>query len=175
MVQCYEFRRATMKRRQFLQAVGMAAASATIAKPAIAQAMPELKWRLTASWPKSLDIAYGSCELLAKAVREATDSKFQIQPFAAGEIVPALAVADAVQNRTVEMGHTASYYFFGKDPTFALPAAVPFGLNARMQNAWWYHGGGAELTNDFLKKFNIYALASGNTGTQMGGVVPKRN
>jgi TRAP-type mannitol/chloroaromatic compound transport system substrate-binding protein len=119
-----------MKRRQFLQAAGLAAAATAVAKPAIAQSMPELKWRLTSSFPKSLDTIYGAAEIFAKAVAEATDNKFQIQVFAAGEIVPGLAAADAVQNGTVEMCHTASYYYFGKDPTFAFGTAVPFGLNA---------------------------------------------
>ena len=158
-----------MKRRQFLQGAGLAAAATAVAKPAIAQSMPELKWRLTSSFPKSLDTIYGAAEVFAKAVAEATDNKFQIQVFAAGEIVPGLAAADAVQNGTVEMCHTASYYYFGKDPTFAFGCAVPFGLNARMENAWMYFGGGMELMNDFYKKFNIIAFPAGNTGAQMGG------
>jgi TRAP-type mannitol/chloroaromatic compound transport system substrate-binding protein len=158
-----------MKRRQFLQAAGLAAAATAVAKPAIAQSMPEIKWRLTSSFPKSLDTIYGAAEVFAKAVAEATDNKFQIQVFAAGEIVPGLAAADAVQNSTVEMCHTASYYYFGKDPTFAFGTAVPFGLNARMENAWMYFGGGMELMNDFYKKFNFVAFPAGNTGCQMGG------
>jgi len=158
-----------MKRRQFLQAAGLAAAATAVAKPAIAQSMPEIKWRLTSSFPKSLDTIYGAAEVFAKAVAEATDNKFQIQVFAAGEIVPGLAAADAVQNGTVEMCHTASYYYFGKDPTFAFGTAVPFGLNARMENAWMYFGGGMELMNDFYKKFNFVAFPAGNTGCQMGG------
>ena len=159
-----------MKRREFLQAAGVAAAaSAAIAKPALAQTTPELKWRLTSSFPKSLDTIFGAADVFAKAVAEATDNKFQIQVFAAGEIVPGLAAADAVQNGTVEIAATASYYYFGKDPTFALPCAVPFGLNARMQNAWILFGGGSELMNEFYKKFNIIAFPCGNTGAQMGG------
>src|SRR6476646_1209896 len=114
-----------MKRRQFLQAAGLAAAGA-VAKPAIAPSAPELKWRLTSSFPKSLDTLYGTAEIFAKAVAEATDNKFQIQVFSANEIVPALAAMDAVQNGTIEMCHTASYYYFGKDPTFAFGTAVPF-------------------------------------------------
>src|SRR6058998_1438558 len=153
-----------MKRRDFLKVSAAGAASAAVAAPAIAQSSPEVKWRLTSSFPKSLDTIYGGAEIFAKAVAEATDNKFQIQVFAAGEIVPALAAADAVQNGTVEMCHTASYYYFGKDPTFALPCSVPFGPNPRMQNAWWYHHGGMELMNDFYKKFNIHALAAGNSG-----------
>lgn len=158
-----------MKRRQFLKGAGLAAATGAVASPAIAQSMPELRWRLTSSFPKSLDTLYGAAEEFARAVSEATDKKFQIQVFAASEIVPPLAAQDAVQNGSVEMAQTASYYYFGKDPTFAFGTAVPFGLNARMQNAWWYQGGGAALMNDFYKKFNTYALPAGNTGTQMGG------
>jgi TRAP-type mannitol/chloroaromatic compound transport system substrate-binding protein len=158
-----------MKRRDVLKAAGAGFAAAAIAKPAIAQSMPELKWRCTSSFPKSLDTLYGAAETLAKAVAEATDNKFQIQIFAAGEIVPGLQAADAVTNGTVEMCHTASYYYVGKDPSFALPCAVPFGLNARMQNAWTYFGGGLDLMNEFYKKYNIYALPAGNTGCQMGG------
>src|SRR5512141_2021009 len=158
-----------MKRRRFLAAMGAGAAAAVIAKPAIAQSMPELKWRLTASWPKSLDTLFGSCESFAKYVSEATDGKFQIQPFAAGEIVPALQTLDAVQNGTVEMGHTALYYYIGKDPTWALFCATPFGLNARQQNAWYYEGEGQKLIDDFGAKFNSKCLLAGNTGAQMGG------
>jgi len=158
-----------MKRRQFLTALGAGAAAATIAKPAIAQSQPTLRWRLTASWPKSLDTLFGACETFAKYVSEATDGKFQIQVFAAGEIVPGLQVLDAVQNGTVELGHTANYYYIGKDPTWALFCAVPFGLNARQQNAWFYEGDGQKLIDDFGKKFNTKALLMGNTGAQMGG------
>ncbi len=158
-----------MKRRHFLQAAGLAAAATAVAKPAIAQSAPELRWRLTSSFPKSLDTLYGTAEVFSKAVAEATDNKFQIQVFAANEIVPAVAAADAVQNGTVEMCHTASYYYFGKDPTFTFGTAVPFGLNTRMQNAWLYQGGGNELMNDFYKKFNFIGFPAGNTGAQMGG------
>ena len=162
-----------MDRRKFLRTAGIGAAgvaaTSTIAAPAIAQSMPELKWRLTSSFPKSLDTIYGAAEHLAKVVAEATDNKFQIRVFAAGEIVPGLQVADAVQNGTVEMGHTASYYFFGKDPTFALATAVPFALNARQQDAWLTQGGGEQLLNEFFKGYKIFAIATGNTGCQMGG------
>jgi TRAP-type mannitol/chloroaromatic compound transport system substrate-binding protein len=148
---------------------GHGVAAAAVASPAIAQSMLEIKWRLASSFPKSLDTAYGSAETLSKYVAEATDNKFQIQTFAAGEIVPGLQNVDAVTNSTVEMCHTAAYYFIGKDPTFALCNSIPFGPNPRQQNAWFYDGGGNQLINDFVKKFNLYAMPGGNTGTQMGG------
>ncbi|WP_029004327.1 TRAP transporter substrate-binding protein [Azorhizobium doebereinerae] len=159
-----------MKRREFLASAGAGvAASTAVAMPAIAQSAPEVKWRCTSSFPKSLDTIYGAAELMAKTVSDATDGKFQIQVFAAGEIVPGLQALDATQNKTVEMCHTASYYYVGKDPTFAFGSAFPFGLNARQINAWFYHGGGLDLLNDFYKKYGVYMLPGGNTGGQMGG------
>ena len=159
----------TIKRRQFVKAAGLAAAAATIARPAIAQSMPEIKWRLTSSFPKSLDTIFGAADVISKAVSEATDGKFQIQVFASGELVPGLQALDAVQNSTVEMCHTAMYYYWGKDPTFAFGTAVPFGLNSRQQAAWFMHGGGNDLFNEFLSGYSVYALPAGNTGCQMGG------
>jgi TRAP-type mannitol/chloroaromatic compound transport system substrate-binding protein len=158
-----------MKRRQFLRTAGLAAAATAVASPAIAQSMPELKWRLTSSYPRNLDALYGACELFTKAVSEATDHRFQITAFPSPEIVPGLQAADAVSAGNVEMAQTASYYYFGKDPTFAFGTAVPFGLNARMQTAWMLHGGGMELMNEFYQRFNIYGIPCGNTGCQMGG------
>ena len=158
-----------MKRRDFLKVSATGAAMAAVASPAIAQSSPEIKWRMTSSFPKSLDTIYGGGEYFAKQVAEMTDNKFQIQVFAAGEIVPALQALDATSQGTVECCHTASYYYVGKDPTYAIGASVPFGLNSRMQNSWLYQGGGNELMNDFYKKSNIVAWPCGNTGCQMGG------
>src|SRR5690349_16619639 len=158
-----------MKRRQFPQAAGVGLATSAIAAPAIAQSSPELKWRLTASWPKSLDTLYGGCEYFSKRVAEITDNRFQIQVFAAGEIVPGLQVLDAVQSGTVEMGNTAMYYYWGKDPAFTFGTALPFGLNTRQMISWIRHGGGEELLNDLLKDYNCIGFAAANTGAQMGG------
>jgi TRAP-type mannitol/chloroaromatic compound transport system substrate-binding protein len=159
-----------MKRRDFIKVTGLGAAGvATLAAPAIAQSMPEIKWRMPTSWPKSLDTLYGGAEMMAKMVAEATDNKFQIQTFAGGEIVPGLQVLDAVQNGTCEIGHTASYYYFGKDPTFTFGSSVPFGPNMRINQAWYMLGGGREILNDFYKKYNVVSLLAGNTGCQMGG------
>ncbi|MSP89911.1 MAG: ABC transporter substrate-binding protein [Alphaproteobacteria bacterium] len=158
-----------MKRRVFLKSAGVGLAATAVAAPAIAQSMPELRWRLTVSWPKSLDTLYGGPEHLAKRVAELTDNKFQIRVFAAGEIVPALQVLDAVQNGTVEAGHTASYYYVGKDPTFAFDTSIPFGLNARQQYAWMHFGGGNQLFQEFMKDYGVHPIPCGNTGAQMGG------
>ena len=159
-----------VKRRDFLKASAAGAVAATtVAAPAIAQSSPEIKWRLTSSFPKSLDTVYGGGDQVAKYVAEMTDNKFQIQVFAAGEIVPGLQALDATSNGTVEMSHTVSYYYVGKDPTFAIFSAVPFGLNTRQMNSWLMQGGGNELAAEFYKKYNVTAFPCGNTGTQMGG------
>ncbi|MXQ12225.1 TRAP transporter substrate-binding protein [Microvirga makkahensis] len=158
-----------MKRRTFLAGTAVAAAAGPIASPAIAQPLPEVRWRLASSYPKSLDTLYGAGVQIAKRVAEATDNRFQIQVFAAGEIVGGLQVLDAVQNNTVECAYTLSSYFIGKDPTFMFEASVPFGLNVRHHNAWMYHGGGLPLVRDFMKVHNVYNIPAGNTGAQMGG------
>ena len=161
-----------MDRRKFLKSAGLTTAvtaTAAIAAPAIAQSAPEIKWRLTSSFPKSLDTIYGAAETFSKFVAEATDNKFQIQVFAAGELAPGLEAANVAGAGSVEACHTASYYYWGKDPTYAFGTAVPFGLNSRMQNAWMYHGGGIDLMNEFYATQNLYALPCGNTGAQMGG------
>jgi len=159
-----------MRRRAFIASGGLGlAGAAVLAAPAIAQSQPEIKWRMATSWPKSLDTLFGAAEFLSKRVADATDNQFQIRVFAGGEIVPALQVLDAVQNNTVEMGHTASYYYIGKDPTFSLDCTIPFGMNYRQMNAWVTHGGGLELLRKFFADYNIYNIPAGNTGAQMGG------
>ena len=159
-----------MKRRKFVAGAGMAGILAAGAPPAVAQgAGPEVKWRLASSFPTSLAAIFDISNVIGRRVAALTGNRFQIQTFAAGEIVPGLQVADAVQNGTVQVGHTASYYYIGKDPTFALGCAVPFGLNARQYNAWWHVGGGEAVFNEFLAEYNIRALLAGNTGAQMGG------
>jgi TRAP-type mannitol/chloroaromatic compound transport system, periplasmic component len=162
-----------MDRRKFLSRAGLAgagaAAASTLAAPAIAQSAPKVSWRVTSSFPKALDTIYGAAETMAKYVRESTDGNFDIQVFAAGELVPGLQAADATAAGTVEMAHTACYYYWGKDPTYALATAVPFGLNARQMNAWLYYGGGNDLLNEFFATQGLYGLPCGNTGAQMGG------
>src|SRR6266404_2055536 len=158
-----------MKRRAFLKKTALGLAAGTIAAPAIAQSLPAIQWRLAASWPKSLDTIFGGAELIAKRVGEMTDGKFQIRAFAAGEIVPALQVLDAVQAGTVELGHTATYYYFGKDPAFALGTSVCFGMNTRQNNAWLLEGGGDKLMEPLFSEYGVKAIPAGNTGCQMGG------
>jgi len=158
-----------MKRREFLKAGGVGLAATAVAAPAVAQSMPEVRWRLAASWPKALDTLYGGCEFFCKRVAEITDNRFQIQPFAAGEIVPGLQVLDAVSNGTVEIGNTALYYYWGKNPAFTFGTALPFGLNTRQQISWLLWGGGQALINDLLKEQSLHGIPAGSTGAQMGG------
>lgn len=158
-----------MKRRDFLKTGALAAAATPIAMPAIAQSMPEVKWRLTSSFPRSLDTIYGTAQQFAKFMSDATDGKFQIQTFSAGEIVPGLQALDAVQNGSVECAHTPIYFYIGKEPALGLGTGIPFGLNARQQHSWWYFGGGEPIINEALAKFNAYSIPCGNSGCQMGG------
>jgi TRAP-type mannitol/chloroaromatic compound transport system substrate-binding protein len=158
-----------MERRSFLKKSAAGASAAAIAAPALAQTQPTLNWRLASSFPKSLDTLFGTAEVFARRVSQLTGGKFNIRVFAGGEIVPALQVVDAVQAGTVEMGHTAPYYYYGKDPTFAFDCAVPFGMNSRQQTAWFDQGGGRELLREFYRDYGVINFLGGNTGAQMGG------
>ncbi|MFC4299306.1 TRAP transporter substrate-binding protein [Castellaniella hirudinis] len=157
-----------MKRRSFLTATA-AAASASIAAPAFAQSEPKLNWRLVSAYPKSLDVIFNTATMLADHVRVLTNGKFNIQVFAAGELVPPFQSADAAAAGTVEMAYMPPQYNWGKDPTWALGSSIPFGLNTRQTNAWLYYGGGNDLLNDFYQQHGLYGLPCGNTSAQMGG------
>jgi TRAP-type mannitol/chloroaromatic compound transport system substrate-binding protein len=158
-----------MERRGFIKNAGIAGVLAAGTAPAIVGAQAAIRWRLASSFPKSLDTIYGAAEIFAKQVGAMSGGKFQITVAAPGEIVPAFGVVDAVQAATVEMAHTAPYYFFGKDPTFALGCAIPFGLNSRQMTAWMFEGNGMKLMREFYAKYNIVNFVGGNTGAQMGG------
>jgi len=126
-------------------------------------------WRIASSFPRSLDTIYGVAEVLAERVEQLSGGNFRIRVYPAGELVPALQVLDAVQQGTVQAGHTASYYFTGKNPALAFDTCVPFGLSSRQQTAWLTEGGGLELLRELFADFNILNFPAGNTGSQMGG------
>ena len=158
-----------MQRRSFVHGAGIAGVLAAGVAPAIVQAQAAIRWRLASSFPKSLDTIFGAADEFAKLVGAMSGGKFQISVHAAGELMPAFGVVDGVQGATVEMAHTAPYYFFGKDPTFALDCAIPFGMNSRQMSAWMYEGNGMKLMREFYAKVNIVNFPMGNTGAQMGG------
>ena len=158
-----------MDRRSLIKNAGIAGVLAAGIAPAVHAQGAAIRWRLASSFPKSLDTIFGAAETFAKKVGEMSGGKFTITTHAAGELMPAFGVVDGVQNGTVECAHTAPYYFFGKDETFALGCAIPFGLNSRQMTAWMYEGNGGKLMREFYKGYNIINFPMGNTGAQMGG------
>jgi TRAP-type mannitol/chloroaromatic compound transport system substrate-binding protein len=169
-----------MKRRKVLSKIAIATTTTTTLvacnqtsnsnSPSIqAKELPNIRWQMVTSWPKSLDTIFGGAQTVCDRVSAMTGGKFTIEPYAAGEIVPGLEVLDAVQNGTVECGHTASYYYVGKNPALAFGTSMPFGLTAQQQNAWFYHGGGLEAMHKLYSDFNVINFPAGNTGAQMGG------
>ena len=172
-----------MKRRQVISTVALGAGTtAALAAcgsnqqassegaPAIqTDNAPNIQWRMASSYTPSLDTVYGGSEFFVERVRQLTEGRFEISLSAAGEIVPGLEVLDAVQQGTVQSGHTNSYYYRGKNEALAFDTAVPFGFNYRQQTAWLYEGGGLELIHELLSDFNIISFPGGSTGTQMGG------
>jgi TRAP-type mannitol/chloroaromatic compound transport system substrate-binding protein len=158
-----------MERRSFVQGAGIAGVLAAGTAPAVVHAQANIRWRLTSGFPKALDTIYGAADTFAKKVKELSGGKFEISTHAAGELVPMPGLVDAVQNGTVEMGHTAPYYYFGKNDAFALGCAIPFGLNSRQMTAWQYDGNGLKLMREFYSNYGFTSFPMGNTGAQMGG------
>jgi TRAP-type mannitol/chloroaromatic compound transport system substrate-binding protein len=158
-----------MERRSFLKKATVAVGAGAVAAPAIVNAQAQIRWRCASSFPKALDTIYGAAEVFSKEVSAMSGGKFTISVHAGGELMPPFGVVDGVQNGTVECAHTAPYYFFGKDETFALACAIPFGLNSRQMTAWMYDGNGLKLMREFYRNYNIVNFPMGNTGAQMGG------
>lgn len=157
-----------MDRRSILKHAGIAGVLAAGAAPAV-HAQAAIRWRLASSFPKALDTIYGAAEVFAEKVSAMSGGKFVVSVHPAGELMPAFGIVDGVQQGTVEAGHTAPYYYFGKDDTFAMGTAIPFGLNSRQLTAWYFDGNGMKLFREFYDKYNIINFPGGNTGAQMGG------
>ena len=157
-----------MDRRSLIKNAGIAGVLAAGVAPAV-HAQAAVRWRLASSFPKSLDTIFGAAEVFAKQVKAMSGGKFEISVHAAGELMPAFGVVDGVQQGSVEVAHTAPYYFFGKNEAFGLGCAIPFGLNSRQMTAWMYEGNGMKLMREFYAKYNMINFPGGNTGAQMGG------
>ena len=167
-----------MKRRKFIRNAALGAAAGTVLagcsstdsdSPAVQTRTPRLRWRLASSFARSLDTIYGAAEVMSNRVSQLTDDRFTIRVYPAGEIVPAFEVLDSVQKGTIQIGHSAGYYYIGKNPAFAFETTVPFGLTARHYNSWVYEGGGQEVVRGLFADYDVLNYPGGNTGAQMGG------
>jgi TRAP-type mannitol/chloroaromatic compound transport system substrate-binding protein len=157
-----------MNRRSMLGAAA-AAAPLALAAPALAQSTPEVRWRVQSAFPRVFDVLYGQLERIAARVGQLTEGRFRIQTFPAGEIVGTLQILDAVQQGSIEAGHTASYYYIGKEPAFVPFTAMSFGLTTRQMTSWFRYGGGNELAAELFREYSIHGITAGDTGAQMGG------
>ncbi len=166
-----------MKRRDFVRkaltggiaTTALASCASPEEKNVAVQTQRSVQWRLTSSFPRGLDAIYGANDVMAARVSAMSGGRFQVHCYPGGEIVPGLQVLDAVQQGTVQMGQTASYYYTGKNPAVAFDACVPFGLTSRQQTAWLLEQGGMDLLAPVFADFNIISIPGGNTGVQMGG------
>ena len=127
------------------------------------------KWKLVTTWPKNYPGLGTAPENFAKKVEAMSGGRIQIKVFAAGQLVPAFEVFDAVSQGTAEVGHGAAYYWTGKSKATGFFTSVPFGLNAQEMNGWLHYGGGLELWRELYSPFNLIPFAGGSTGVQMAG------
>ena len=132
-------------------------------------------WKLVSAWPPNLPVIDQAVKNFARDVEAMSRGQMTIQVYAGGELIPALEVFDAVADgKTVQMGHSAAYYWAGKVPAAQYMSAVPFGLGARGMVAWLHGGDGLKLWRELYAPFDLVPIPMGNTGTQMGGWFNKR-
>ncbi|HMO48157.1 MAG TPA: TRAP transporter substrate-binding protein DctP [Rubrivivax sp.] len=157
-----------MDRRSLIKQTGMAGILAAGIAPAV-HAQAAVRWRLATSFPKSLQTLHGCAVKFSETVKALSGGKFEVSVHAAGELIPAFGIVDALKDDSIEMGETAAYYFTGKDPAFAFGCAVPFGFTAQQNQAWKLHGNGHKLMDELYARYNFFGISALNTGTQMGG------
>ena len=164
-----------MKRRQFVgglaAATGLAACAPTESDCAAGtgRLAESFEWSMVTSWPPKYPGLGSGVDNLADYIAAASGGRLKIKVYAAGELVPAFEVFDAVSRGAVEMGHDASYYHRGKVDAAQFFTAIPFGMNYLEINGWLYYGGGLELWRELYEPFNLVPFPCGNTGVQMGG------
>ena len=144
-------------------------AAGGLAAPAVLRAQPRHRWRMVTSWPRDLPGPGVSARRLAERIARLSDGRITVELFAAGEIVPAFEVLDAVGRGVAELGHTASIFWMGKMEVAAFFTAVPFGLRPLEHIAWIEQGGGQELWDELYAAFGVKPFMAGNTGMSMGG------
>jgi TRAP-type mannitol/chloroaromatic compound transport system substrate-binding protein len=166
-----------MQRRKFIVRAGgvlAAAAAAPIVQAPNVIAQPKYKWRLATSWPPKFHPPGIAAELFAKTVDQMTQGRLKIDVYGGGELVPALENFEAARQGTIEAGHSAAYYWAGKEPATQWFTAVPFGLNTQGTQAWLVSGGGQALYDEVYKAFDLVPLRCGPTGIQMAGWFRKK-
>lgn len=162
-----------MKRREFIGGLGGGAALAACTpqsqEQGVSSSAERFSWKLVTTWLPNFPGLGTGVNTLARYIQEMSGGRMEITIYAAGELVPAFEVFDAVSQGSAEMGHGAAYYWRGKSEAAQFFATIPFGLNAHEQNAWLYYGGGLDLWREVYEPFNLMPFPAGNTGVQMGG------
>ncbi|MEM7083417.1 MAG: TRAP transporter substrate-binding protein [Pseudomonadota bacterium] len=167
-----------MKRRDFVAGLGLGSLATSIAACSQADTTTDcgpgltgkpIKWNMVTSWPPMFPGLGTAADYLGRTIESASGGRIQVKVYAAGELVPALEVFDAVSSGSAQIGHTGAYYWKGKSPATQLFGAVPFGMNAAEYAGWLYEGGGQALYMKLYDRFNLVPFLAGFTGVQMGG------
>jgi len=127
------------------------------------------KLRMATTWGPTLSPLIDSAKNMAKHAYEMSNGRLNIKVDTANKHKSPFGILDMVKAGQYDMGHSASYYFKGKDINTLPFTSMPFGLTAPEQYAWFYEGGGLELMQKVYAKHNILSFPGGSTGVQMGG------
>jgi TRAP-type mannitol/chloroaromatic compound transport system substrate-binding protein len=159
-----------MDRRSFLTKTalgGSAAAAASLAAPAYAQGNRTLT--MVTTWPRGFAGVHDAAQHVADNITAMSDGALTVDLKAAGELVGAFEVFDAVTAGQADMYHGADYYFINKHPAYGFFSSVPFGMTSQELANWYYHDGGQEFHDELGQIFGLKSFLAGNTGTQPGG------
>ena len=162
-----------MRRREFVAGVGAAGALGACApeesRNNTDRPQQRFRWNMVTTWPPNFPGIGTGASILARNIEAMSNGRIEIKVFAAGELIPAFEVFDAVSRGTAAIGHGAAYYWKGKSEAAQFFTTIPFGLNAHEMNGWLYFGDGLKLWQELYQSFNLVPWPAGNTGVQMGG------
>ncbi|MES9857937.1 MAG: TRAP transporter substrate-binding protein [Sedimenticola sp.] len=125
--------------------------------------------KLAETWPSNFPIFGDATKNFAKMAEKMSNGRLKITIDSKNKHKAALGIFDMVRSGQYDMGHSASYYWKGKDANTLFFTTMPFGMTAPEQYGWFYYGDGMELMAKVYDKHNILSFPGGNTGNQMGG------
>ena len=127
------------------------------------------KFTMATTWGETVSPLFDTAQNMADMANKMSNGRIEIKIDSANKHKAPLGILDMVKGGQYDMGHSASYYWKGKDINTLPFTSMPFGLTSPEQYAWFYRGGGMELMKKVYDKHGVLSFPGGSTGVQMGG------